>query len=52
MLMCDPFFAFFLELPLVLQKRIIFIKGLQIPNAKLSYTAEGTIAESISHMAF
>ena len=38
------FFHFFLELLFVLQKRIIFIKGLNNPNAKLSYTIEGTIA--------
>ena len=28
----------------MLQKRIIFIKGLKNPNAKLLYTIEGTIA--------
>ena len=38
------FFAFFLELLFALQKRIIFVKGLKNPNAKLSYTTEVTIA--------
>ena len=38
------FFHFFLELLFVLQKRIIFIKSLKNPNAKLSYIIEGTIA--------